>query len=253
MFLRFIRLVVREGSEPEFQRFYSERVIPALSAVPGCLFAGLLAPWRSEEHRSLTLWRSPEAARAYEESGLYHQLLDESKPYLSSRTVWRVRLAEDPLETIDPGRKEIPPEGYELAGDERSGELEEMARPVFLRIVALRAGAGRREELAALYRDLVLPTLRETPGCLGALLASGSNDPNELLSITVWDREESATRYEMSGVFERLTRRLAPTFSPLSQWQLTLGDAGPERRAAPGVTSYHLVGGKRLDREEKPG
>ena len=65
MYLRFIRLVVREGAESGFQSFYRERVIPALSETLGCLFAGLLTPWRSDEHRSLTLWRSPDDARAY--------------------------------------------------------------------------------------------------------------------------------------------------------------------------------------------
>jgi heme-degrading monooxygenase HmoA len=254
MYLRFIRLVVREGAEPEFQAFYRGRVIPALQSVPGCVFAGLLIPWRSEEHRSITLWRSGEDARAYEQSGLYHQLLAESLPYLSSRTVWRARLGDDPLVTMDPalaaaGGREIPPEGYELGPE--GGDLGDLQRRAFVRIVALRAAPGKRDELAALYRDVVLPALQETTGCLGAHFAEGARDPDEVLSITVWDREESAPRYEMSGEFERLRRRLSPALAATALWQVTLGEGRGDRQRAD-VASYHLVHGRRLAGDDDP-
>ena len=98
MFLRIIRLRVREADEAAFTRFYEDRVMPALEATAGCLYAGLLAPWRGgEAHQSLTIWDSAESARAYEEKGFYHQLLKEASPFLSERTEWRFRLATDPL------------------------------------------------------------------------------------------------------------------------------------------------------------
>lgn len=279
MYLRFIRLVVREGAEAEFQAFYRSRVIPTLNALPGCLFAGLLTPWRSEEHRSLTLWRSAEDAREYEEGGLYQMLLKESMPYLSSRTVWRARLTEeereadgsatnqgaflnlDALETLAPTSgpspapavQEIPPEGYELLGDEAPEKLARLSRSVYVRVVAVKVAPDRRAKFETLYRDAVLPAVQEQAGCLGAFLAEGVRDPNEALSITVWDREESATRYEMSGEFERLTRQVEETLSPLSQWQLALGEGGVERRRSPGVATYHLVHGRKLARGDEPG
>lgn len=251
MYLRFIRLVVREGSEAAFQTFYRERIIPALTAVPGCVFAGLLTPWRSDEHRSLTLWRSADAALAYEKSGLYHQLLGESMPYLSSRTVWRARLADDPLETLAPGadpanQREIPPEGYELAGADAEEKLGAAPRSVFVRVVAVQLATERREEFLARFRSLVIPALHATPGCLGALLAEGVRDRNEALSITLWDCETSATRYEMSGEFERLSRLVESTYAPMTHWQLVLGEGGIERRRAPEIGTYQLVLGRRL-------
>lgn len=244
MYLRFVRLHLRDGAEPAFRAFYAERVQPALAETPGCLFAGLLAPWRSEEHRSLTLWRSPEDAKAYEESGLYHQLLREAEPFLSSRTVWRVRLAEDAAGAAAKVR-EIPPEGYELGGGEARASLERKARSLFLRIVSVHVASERRAELEALYRDAVVPALSAFPGCHGAFLAAAARDPNEMLSITVWDREESATRYEMSGEFERLTERARATFSPLRQWQMTLQD-GETGETGPEIATYHLVQGRSL-------
>lgn len=243
MYLRFIRLHLREGCEPAFRRFYAERVQPALAETPGCLFAGLLAPWRSEEHRSLTLWRAPEDAKAYEDGGLYHQLLREAEPFLSSRTVWRVRLAEDAAGAAATLR-EIPPEGYELGSGARES-LASSRRSLFLRIVSIRVASERRAELEALYRDAVVPALAAFPGCHGAFLAAGARDPNEMLSITVWDREESATRYEMSGEFERLTEKARATFSPLRQWQMTLED-GEVRETSPEIATYHLVQARTL-------
>src|SRR5262245_16886631 len=110
MYLRIVQLRVREGQEAAFARFYEERVIPLLAATEGCLYAGLLAPWRGDAHQSLTIWASPAHAAAYAGRGLYHQLLAESAPMLADRSEWRMRGASDPLETADPARVEPPSE-----------------------------------------------------------------------------------------------------------------------------------------------
>jgi hypothetical protein len=57
MFVRFVPLLVREGQEAAYAAWYRARLIPALAGVQGCAFAGLLTPWRGEQHRSLTIWR----------------------------------------------------------------------------------------------------------------------------------------------------------------------------------------------------
>jgi heme-degrading monooxygenase HmoA len=259
MYLRFIRLVVREGTEAQFAGFYRERVIPALTAVPGCVFAGLLTPWRSEAHRSLTLWRSARDAHAYEDSGLYHRLLRESTPYLSSGTVWRAR-SGDPSrdETIAPGepveRREVPPEGYEIVERSSAERLGGLPSSAFVRVVAVRAAPNRLGEFVALYREHVLPALRATAGCLGVILAEGEGDSNAVLSITIWDREESSTRYEMSGEFERLRRQVEPTLVPIAPWhQADAGTEGGLERSPLEVASYRLVHGSKLADPGEPG
>jgi heme-degrading monooxygenase HmoA len=285
MYLRFIRLVVREGSEAAFQKFYRERVIPTLSSCRGCVFAGLLTPWRSEEHRSLTLWRSCEDARAYEEGGLFQMLLRESMPYLSARTVWRARLAEpaaspdskriEALETLGPERapraeeiagfdtiapaapaapsqavREIPPEGYEVAAADVGEKLSKNPRSMFVRVVAIRVRPERRGEFESIYERRILPAMQAAPGCVGIFLAESSRERNEALSITVWEREESAVRYEMTGEYERLVQEIRPTLSPLSPWQLALGEASPGERRGAGVATYQLVHGRKLGLSE---
>jgi len=245
MYLRFVRLQLRPETEREFSEFYRNRVIPALEGAPGCLFAALLRPWRGDAHKSLTLWQSPEAAHAYEEGGLFHQLLREAEPYLSSSTVWQVRLASDPLETSDPGRREIPPEGYELETDDAPLTSDDGA-PVYVRIVTLKVDPDRLQEFVDLYHGEVLPALRATPGCRGALLAEGAQDATSVLSISLWDREEDAVRYELSGEFEHLTRRLEKTFSPLFGWKLSLGGGRSRHSKALDVKGFHFAVGKRL-------
>ena len=263
MFLRIIRLRVREADEAAFTRFYEERVMPALDSTAGCLYAGLLAPWRGgEAHQSLTIWDSAESARAYEEKGLYHQLLKEASPFLSERTEWRFRLATDPLETSDPSRREIPSAGYNVDAASAGETLESDKRSSFVRIVSLRVDPDHLSDFIAIYREKVIPALRAVPGCRGVFLAEGAHDPNGVLSITLWNREEDAVRYEMSGLSEQLTGHLRSTISPAYDWRLTLdgdGDGGsggvtglgvgPAGGAGLEVSSFQLVRGRRLDSE----
>jgi heme-degrading monooxygenase HmoA len=251
MYLRILRLLVREGQEAALTRFYQERVIPAMATTDGCRYAGLLAPWRGEAHQSLTIWESAEAALRYEEGELYPRLLAEVAPLLADRAEWRFRLARDPLETADPARREPPSEGYRIEADEGSAALDGTGRPPFVRIVAIRVAPGRLADFVAIYRDQVIPALRAVHGCRGVFLAERAGEAAEALSITLWNREEDAVRYEMSGEFERLTARLKETFSPTYDWRTRLGDeiAGGGR---PEVSSYQLVRGRRLTHDPEP-
>jgi heme-degrading monooxygenase HmoA len=246
MYLRLVQLRVHEGQEAAYARFYQDRVIPALAATEGCLYAALLAPWRSEAHQSLTLWSSPEHATAYERSGLYDRLLAEGGPMLADRAEWRVRLSLDPLETIPPDPPREPPsEGYSVATPEGAATLggREGGSP-FVRIVVVRVTPEHLADFVALYRDEVIPALERVNGCRGAFVAEGVQHPTEVLSITIWDREEDAVRYEMSGEFERLAARLAGTFTPVYGWQTRLG--GTQAPGGLEVATYQVAKGRRL-------
>jgi len=244
VYLRFVRLLVREGAEAKFDEFYRERVIPALRTTTGCRFAGLLTPWHGgDAHQSLTIWDSPEHATAYEEGPLYQRLSREAEPLLSARAEWRVRLGTDPQATIDPANRVIPSAGYVVEGAGGKG-LPGGEKPIFVRIVSVRIAPERLPEFVDIYAHHVVPALRERPGCRGVLLAEGAEHPDGILSISLWDREEDAVRYEASGEPERLTARLKATFSRLYDWRLTLAAGSDPRAAAPEVTTYHLVQGQ---------
>jgi heme-degrading monooxygenase HmoA len=243
MYLRFIQLHVRPGEEAAFGRFYGDSVLPALGATAGCLYAALLAPWRSETYQSLTIWASPEHAAAYEETGAYHRLLAGAAPFLERTSDWRVRLSRDPQATLDPSRREPPSEGYSIEGG-GTAALAQAARPPFVRIVHIRVVLERLDDFVALFRQEIIPALMRVPGCRGAFLAERVGHAADALSVTLWNREEDAVRYEMSGEFERLTARLEGTFAPVFDWRTRLEDAGGGNR--PSVSSYQVVRGKSL-------
>lgn len=248
MFLRFVRLMVREGAEARLAQVYRERIIPALRATDGCRFAGLLAPWRGgDAHRSLTLWETPQQALAYEESGRYQSLLQEVEPLLSGRTEWRVRLTQSADTTAGPARLEIPAEGYDFAGEAPAADGAAGGGSLFVRILSVRVDPERLPEFVALYTEHVIPAVRRQPGSRGVLLAEGEGWSDRVLSISFWDREEDAVRYESSGEPERLTGKLKATFSPIYDWKLTLVEGRDPRAEAPKVATYHLVQGQRLD------
>ncbi|HVS01532.1 MAG TPA: antibiotic biosynthesis monooxygenase [Thermoanaerobaculia bacterium] len=246
MYVRFVRLRVREGEEERFRRYYDERVLPALQATEGCLYAALLRPWRGEDHQSLTIWESAEKARAYEDGGLYHSLLRGAEPMLAASTEWRVRLSDDVEETGDLQRREIPPEGYTLeVGDAPQAVLHE-GEPTFVRVVSIHVDPARLDDFVRIYRESVIPVLQGWKGCRGALLVEGARNPGEILSISLWDREEDAVRYELSGEFDRLTYRLKDTFSRVHDWRVSLGTGQRAGVDTPEVESYHLVTARRL-------
>jgi heme-degrading monooxygenase HmoA len=248
MFVRFVRLRVREGQEWAFAEWYRTRVIPALSALPACVFAGLLTPWRGDDHLSLTIWRSKGGAGAYERGGLYHELLREAEPMLSPRTEWRVRPGQP--ESTDAEIREIPTEGFVIdAGDGAAARIGRTIDTAFVRIVSVRVSPDRIGEFIYAYSNRILPTLRAQPGFRGGLLAEDPAGEGACLSITLWDREEDAARYELSGTFAGLTDEVKATFSPVYDWPAAL--AGPRdgdpRRVALKVATYQLVMGKRLE------
>jgi heme-degrading monooxygenase HmoA len=250
MYMRFVRLIVKEGRLNDFRKFYETRVIHALQETKGCLFASLLQP-SGEDHEcvSLTLWSSQKRAEEYEHSGLYDQLLDDSDEFLAEAAEWRAQLAGDPGGDF-PRLQEPDVEAFPVEIVAESGEIDDTDLPhLFLRIVAVRVDPGRFGELREAYNSEVVPALLETPGCVAVFLVEGMSVHSRALSVTVWDSEEKAVRYEMSGAFDRLASKLSEYFSGLYQWKLSLVPSA-ERDEVTGqdldVSGYRIVTGRRL-------
>jgi heme-degrading monooxygenase HmoA len=250
MHLRFVHLKVKEGRFHELRTFYDQRVIPAMQETKGCLFASLMQPTDNEdEYVSMTLWTSRKRAEEYEASGLYDQLLDASDDFLAEASEWRVQLKGDPGHDV-PRLQEPQVEEYPVEIAVEGSRVDESVSPhLFVRIVAMRIQAGRFEELRERYNEVVVPALLETPGCLAVFLVEGIRATSRALSVTVWDNEEKAVRYEMSGAFDKLVGELSEFFSGLYQWKLSLapsreGDEVSGRDLD--VSGYHVITGRRL-------
>jgi heme-degrading monooxygenase HmoA len=192
---------------------------------------------------------SAEHAEQYERSGLYDQLLDESDEYLAEASEWRARLTGDrepaPRPLQDPEVEVYP---VELAA-ERSGIEPGSSSRLFLRIVAARVEAGRFEELKRRYDQEIKPVLLSTPGCRSVFLVEGLRARSRALSVTLWDSEEDAIRYELSGRYDELVAKVSEYFSGLYQWKLSLAPAR-DRTGVSGkdldVSGYRVVTGHSL-------
>jgi heme-degrading monooxygenase HmoA len=246
MFVRFVRLQVRQGREAELVAYYRDRVLPALEATEGCLYAALLSPWQGADYQSLTLWRSPDDVRRYEERGPWHRLLRGLEPVISASTPWRLRPETDPLATADGERKEIPADAFQVELGDAERAITEEGR-VFVRVVSLRVAPDRHREFVERYRSTILPCVQSQEGCLGVLLADGAGEASGVVSISFWRREQDAVHYEQSGEFERLAAGVRDCFSPVYTWQLVLGEGADQRKQSLKVSGYQIVTGRRLD------
>lgn len=255
MYMRFVHIKVKRERMAAFRDFYDRRIITALQETDGCLFVSLLETTsEDDECVSLTLWASPEAAEAYESSGLYDELLDESDEYLAESSEWRVRLAGDPghgVQRLQEPEVEAFPVEIAALDDPVTGDSPPH---LFLRIVAVRVDPGRFDELRERYNAEVVPELLATPGCRAVFLVESLRAHARALSVTVWDSENDALRYEMSGAFDKLTARLAEYFSGLYQWKLSLAPAregGTVSGRDLDVSGFRLVTGRRLNAGEQ--
>lgn len=252
MYLRFVRLRLRPGSLWEFREYYESRILPALAATPGCLYAALLQPLAKtagEDCDSLTLWEGVAAADAYVESGLYDELLDGADDFLANATEWKADLS--PLLPGD--RAPLPDPDVEVYPVEvaRQAPAEGGTSAVYIRVVDHRVEPARFEEFTRAYDETVAPALLETPGCLAAFLVEGSQGRSHALSVTFWKDEASAVRYESDGRFDALVAHVRPFFSGLYQWRLSLATSG-EARSVSGrdldVSGYVVLAGRQIRR-----
>ena len=252
MYLRLVRLRLRPGYLWEFREYYETRILPALVATPGCVYAALLQPLAKttgEDCDSLTLWEGAAAADAYVESGLYDRLLDGADDFLANATEWKAELS--PLLPGD--RAPLPDPEVEVFPVEvaRQAHGEGGAPAVYIRVVDHRVEPARFEEFSRTYDETVASALLETPGCLAAFLVEGAHGRSHALSVTFWKDEASAVRYEAEGRFDALVAHLRPFYSGLYQWRLSLASSGEARTVSGSdldVTGYVVLAGRQIRR-----
>ncbi len=250
MFMRFVNLKVKEGRLRDLARFYEDRVIPAIQDSGGCLYASLLQPSDDDQECvSMTIWRSSEAAEAYETSGVYDELLDDADQFLAEVSEGRVQSASkhsDAFPTLqDPEIEAYPVEVAAV------GQVVDAVGPqqFFVRIVSARVEAGRFDELKQRFDAEIKPALMATRGCLAVFLVENVKRRSRALSVTVWNSEEDSIRHELSGAFDEMVAKVSEFFSGLYQWRLALGES-QERSTVTGkdlkVRGFQVVTGRSL-------
>jgi heme-degrading monooxygenase HmoA len=93
---------------------------------------------------------------------------------------------------------------------------------MFMRLVQVKVKPESSDNLAALYAQRIVPVLQHTPGCIYASLIRSTSNPDESISLTLWDTAHDADVYEQSGTFQRLIGEAQPYFSDSSEWKIQL-------------------------------
>jgi heme-degrading monooxygenase HmoA len=93
---------------------------------------------------------------------------------------------------------------------------------MFMRLVQVKVKSDTSDQLPILYSEKIIPALQKTPGCLYASLIRSTHDPDEAISMTLWDSLDHAEAYEQRGMYQKLMNEVTPFLSDSSEWKIQL-------------------------------
>lgn len=225
MHMRLVRIKTKRNVLSALVAFYETEIIPTLEQVQGCRYAGLMhSTHYDDECLSLTLWNAQEDAEAYERSGVFASLLHASRPYLLESSEYQIRLSKDlTLEYV--AVPEVPiVSAMPVAAESAPGvSLKQTGAARWLRTVALKIRPGSMDEFREFYVEQVIPALRGVKGCRHVYLTENTEKQNEVISITSWESEYDARRYEQSGLFQTILKSQNHLLSDLYQLKHEVG------------------------------
>jgi heme-degrading monooxygenase HmoA len=224
MYLRFVQLKLMQEHLFEARKNYEEKVIPILQNVKGCMYASLVqSTHHADEYISMTLWDKREDAEMYERSGVFKQLWDEGKRFLCDSSEWKITLSEDFTVAYEPIVEEPAVSAYEIPASNSSSIIPESSfGSLFVRIVSPQICEGKMEEFRKIYETEIKPEIQKAKGCKYVYLTGSMKNPDQVISLTIWNSKEDAETYERSGVFTQLIKKVEHTFSEMHQWKMQL-------------------------------
>lgn len=93
---------------------------------------------------------------------------------------------------------------------------------MYMRLLELRVKPEGLELARNYYQDTVLPRLHTTPGCRFALLIQNRLEPSDLISMTLWERQQDAEAYQQGPVYEQLMAEFSEFLAESSVWKVQL-------------------------------
>jgi heme-degrading monooxygenase HmoA len=252
MFMRLVQFKIKTDQLSGLRQEYETVVVPALGDIDGCRFAGLIHSARNpDECMSLTLWNTPDHIEAYERSGKYAELLKGLEPYFSDSSKWKIQLSEDSTLEYAPVPEEPVVHANPIGAAMDNNAPGQLPRDtMYLRIVYITIKPGMLDEFRTIYNEEIIPTLRSVQGCRIAYLTESIENREQIYSVTIWDSQADAEKYETSGQFDELTGKIRHTFSELFQWKMELDkQVGGQTATSEDLTieSYAIVTGRNFD------
>ncbi|MFC2085578.1 antibiotic biosynthesis monooxygenase family protein [Bacteroidota bacterium] len=230
MFLRFVKVKIRDEHATDFKQYYEDLIRPELQRTPGCLFAALMSSSTEQiEAVSMTIWDTRADAERYERSGVYKSMLDQARPFISDSDEWRMRLhdAEALLERPHADDPEVTSFPIQTGDPDHIPDVPHKQH-YYLRVVSARVKPGELYHFIRVYEEEIVPVIESVEGCYTAFLARGHLDPQHVLSITLWESATKARAYENSGLFEEMHELAKPMLSSFSEWRMALDKDRPD-------------------------
>ena len=84
---------------------------------------------------------------------------------------------------------------------------------MFVRLTFLSIVPGRKKDLEKIYIDQVIPVVQKQAGNTGIRLLEPTTESDQFLSLTEWETEADAQRYESSGTYRTLVDLLKDDYS----------------------------------------
>jgi quinol monooxygenase YgiN len=125
---------------------------------------------------------------------------------------------------------------------------------MYMRLLELRVKPEGLELARNYYQDTVLPRIRTMPGCRFGLLIQNRLDPNDLISMTLWEQQRDAEAYQQSPVYEQMIAEFSEFLAESSVWKVQLSqnlelEYRPETQE-PVIQSYPVSARKKLAKPE---
>jgi heme-degrading monooxygenase HmoA len=95
---------------------------------------------------------------------------------------------------------------------------------MFMRFIYLKIKPEFTDVLPSFYNKMILPELQKISGCLFGGLVKKSENPQDYVSVTIWDSLERAEVYEKSESYRKTRDRIRPYLAESSAWEIHLSD-----------------------------
>ena len=181
----------RSGAWDDLRQFYVEKVIPFTMGMPGLkerqLWRGTSDP---DEMAFWSVWESLGELRNYETSQTRRELAGDAEQYFHPMAYPMGETWIKHFEIVASG----PSTG---SGDSAAHSAAEQPL-IMMAWGKLRLGSWDQYE--QFYRDQVLQGGGAVDGLKDRMLLRSTEDPDEGISVSLWDSEEALLRYERSDV-----------------------------------------------------
>jgi quinol monooxygenase YgiN len=93
---------------------------------------------------------------------------------------------------------------------------------MYMRIWQAKVKPERLSDIRQVYEEKVIPSLQNVHGCMFASLMQSEAQPDECISMTLWDDQSRAEAYAKSDLFRALVDDLKPFLADSTEWRIQL-------------------------------